>query len=99
MHWERCGWYLDCPLKRPPTFDIALQDSIKSALKGTTIVVPKTVDKDVAIKTKKIKPKPKKFVVQLNHSNEDVLVQDSFKNLAVIGPSSSNIETKLLASK
>jgi len=24
IHWKRCRWYLDCPLKRPPTFDNAI---------------------------------------------------------------------------
>jgi len=38
-------------------------------------------------------------VVQLDHSNEDLPVQDSPKNLVVTRPSSSNIEPKLLASK
>jgi len=90
---------LDCPLKRPPTFDIALQDSIELALKGIVVVVPKTVDKDATKKTNKIKPKPKKSVVQLDHSNEDVPIQDSLKNLVVSGPSSSNIEAKLPTSK
>jgi hypothetical protein len=33
MHWEKCRWYLDCPLKKPPTFDLALQDSIEPAPK------------------------------------------------------------------
>ena len=99
IHWERCGWYLDCPLKRPPTFDIALRDSIEPALKGTAIVVSKTIDKDAAKKTKKIKPKPKKLVVQLDEVDEDVLVQDSFKNLVITGPSSLNVEATLPASK
>ena len=29
VHWERCGWYLDCPASKAPSFDIALRDSIQ----------------------------------------------------------------------
>ena len=29
MHLKKCGWYLDCPLKIPPTFDIALCDFVQ----------------------------------------------------------------------
>jgi len=28
-HYEKCGWYMDCPVKKPPAFDIALRDSIQ----------------------------------------------------------------------
>lgn len=29
VHWERCGWYLDCPASKAPSFDIVLRDSIQ----------------------------------------------------------------------
>ena len=32
IHFQQCGWYLDCPLKKPPPFDIALRDSIQPLL-------------------------------------------------------------------
>ena len=32
VHYERCGWYMDCPPKRPPAFDVALRDSLQPAL-------------------------------------------------------------------
>ena len=53
MHFEKYGWYLDCPLKAPPTFDIILRDSIQPALKGATKVVPTIVIKDIAKMPKK----------------------------------------------
>ena len=99
IHWEKCGWYLDCPLKRPPTFDIVLRDSIEPALRGTVVDASKTVDKDATKKPKKTKAKTKKLVVQLDDSDEDVPIQDSFNNLVVTGPSSSNFEVLLPPSK
>ena len=39
-HWERCGWYLDCPIRWPPTFDIALRDSIQPDLIGSETLAP-----------------------------------------------------------
>lgn len=35
VHWQRCGWYFDCPLYKPPDFDIPLPDSLQSSLIGT----------------------------------------------------------------
>ena len=35
VHWDRCGWYLDCPLTKPLSFDIALRDSLEPSLIGT----------------------------------------------------------------
>lgn len=32
VHYERCGWYMDCPPKRPPAFDVSLRDSLQPAL-------------------------------------------------------------------
>lgn len=34
VHWNRCGWYLDCPLNKPPSFNIALRDSLEPTLVG-----------------------------------------------------------------
>ena len=54
VHWERCGWYLDCPASKAPSFDIVLRDSIQppSLRTGTP---PDTVD------TKGGSPKSKTF--------------------------------------
>ena len=32
IHFQQCGWYLDCPIKKPPPFDIALKDFIQPIL-------------------------------------------------------------------
>ena len=32
IYFQQCGWYLDCPLKEPPPFDLALRDSIQPLL-------------------------------------------------------------------
>lgn len=31
-HYESCGWYLDCPVPKPPLFDIALRDRLQPKL-------------------------------------------------------------------
>ena len=42
IHFQQCGWYLDCPLKRPPPFDIALRDSIQPLLPSPAASVPQS---------------------------------------------------------
>jgi hypothetical protein len=39
-HFYQCGWYLDCPLKKPPPFDVALRDSIQPLLPSPAASVP-----------------------------------------------------------
>ena len=39
-HWEHCGWYLDCPVKKPPSFDIEQRNNIQPDLLGSEMVVP-----------------------------------------------------------
>jgi hypothetical protein len=34
-HLRQCGWYLDCPKTKPPTFDLALRNNIQPTLAGT----------------------------------------------------------------
>ena len=40
IHYQHSAWYLDCPLKRPPAFDIALRDSIQPLLPSPAASVP-----------------------------------------------------------
>jgi len=42
IHFQQCGWYLDCPLKKPPLFDIALRDSIQPLLPSPSASMPGT---------------------------------------------------------
>ena len=42
IHFQQCGWYLDCPFKKPPPFDIALRDSIQPLLSSPVASVPGT---------------------------------------------------------
>ena len=42
IHFQQCGWYLDCPLKKPPPFDIALRESIQPLLPSPAASVPGT---------------------------------------------------------
>ena len=39
-HYYQCGWYLDCPLKKPPLFDITLRDSIQPLLPSPATSLP-----------------------------------------------------------
>ena len=39
IHFQQCGWYLDYPFKKPPSFDIALRDSIQPLLPSPTASV------------------------------------------------------------
>ena len=43
IHFQQCGWYLDCPFKKPPPFDIALRDSIQPILPSTHASDPGSV--------------------------------------------------------
>ena len=40
IHYQQCAWYLDCPVKKPPAFDIALRDSIQPLLPSPAASVP-----------------------------------------------------------
>jgi hypothetical protein len=42
IHFQQCGWYLDCPLKKPPAFDIALRESIQPLLPSPAASLPGT---------------------------------------------------------
>ena len=53
VHLKKYAWYLDCPLKTPFTFDIALLDFIQPALKGATKVVSTIMNENVTIRCQK----------------------------------------------
>jgi hypothetical protein len=40
IHFQQCGWYLDCPIKKAHAFDIALRDSIQPLLPSPSASVP-----------------------------------------------------------
>jgi hypothetical protein len=40
IHFQQCGWYLDCPVKKPPPFDITLRNSIQSLLPSSAVSGP-----------------------------------------------------------
>jgi hypothetical protein len=46
VHLPTCGWYLDCPLKRPPSSEVTLRESLEPALKGQIASIPKVQVKD-----------------------------------------------------
>jgi hypothetical protein len=42
IHFQTCGWYLDCPIKKAPAFDIALRDSIQPLFPSPSASVPES---------------------------------------------------------
>ena len=40
IYFQQCGWYLDCPFKKPHSFDIALKDSIQPLIPSPATSVP-----------------------------------------------------------
>lgn len=99
MQFEKCGWYSDCPFKTPLTFDIAFQDSIQPVLKGARIVAPLIINDNIAKKPKKTLSKPKRPILLLRDSDDNVQIQSNLNNIVVIGPSFSNQKAMYHASK
>jgi hypothetical protein len=59
VHLPTCGWYLDCPLKRPPSSEVILHESLEPALKGKIASTPNPQTKESVKKGgKKKKPSP-----------------------------------------
>ena len=40
IHFQQCGWYLDCLFRKPPPFDIAFRDFIQSLLTSPAASFP-----------------------------------------------------------
>jgi len=40
IHFQQCGWYLDCHVKKPLLFDLALRDSIQPLLPSSSVSIP-----------------------------------------------------------
>ena len=98
MHFEKCGWYLDCSLKSLPTYNSALRDFIQPALKGTIKIVPFIMDEDVAKMPKK-KSKPKGPILLIHDNDDNAPIQSSLNNHIVTEPFSSNLEAMFHISK
>jgi hypothetical protein len=59
VHLPTCGWYLDCLLKRPPSFEVPLRESLEPALKGKIASTPNPQAKESIKKGgKRKKPSP-----------------------------------------
>jgi hypothetical protein len=75
---ETCGWYLDCPFRKLPTFEIALRDSPEPSLKTNEPTRPVSSAKDASKKTKEPKPKePKCKAIIVDDSDEDTAVLEA----------------------
>ena len=51
-HHERCGWYMDCPVHKPPLFDIPLRDSLQPLLTQLVQASPAKPSPDATAQTK-----------------------------------------------
>jgi hypothetical protein len=75
VHLETCAWYLDFPLKKPTSFDIALCDSLEPSIGNNEPIRSVSSAKDASKKTKEPKLKePKRKAIIVNDSNEDTIV-------------------------
>jgi hypothetical protein len=83
VHLENCAWYLDCPLKKPPSSEIALRDSLEPSLKNSEPTLPvdaakDTLKKQKEPKSKEKKPKePKRKAIIVDDSDEDTAVMEA----------------------
>jgi hypothetical protein len=90
VHLPTCGWYLDCPLKKPPSFEVTLRESLEPTLKGQITSIPKVQAKDSikkggkqkksTPKVKKSTPEAKKSIPEAKKStpvatNSDVVIE------------------------
>jgi hypothetical protein len=76
VHLPTCGWYLDCLLKRPPSFEVSLHESLEPTLKGQIASTPKVQAKDSVKKggkRKKSTPEAKKSTPM--DTNFDVVIE------------------------
>jgi hypothetical protein len=90
VHLPTCGWYLDCPLKRPPSSEVTLRESLEPALKGQIASISKVQAKDFVkkggkrkkstLEVKKSTPEAKKSTPEAKKSipvatNSDVVIE------------------------
>jgi hypothetical protein len=69
VHFLSCGWYLDCILKRPPSSEVSLHESLEPDLKDKIASTPKPQAKESVKKVgkrKKSTPEAKKLNVVLD---------------------------------
>jgi hypothetical protein len=85
-HLEKCGWYLDTPLKRPPTFDVAFRNSVQPDLLGVEVVSSKSLEKVEGKKVKKTRGNKAAPTMAV-----EVPVADPIMSIVVDLPSSSNV--------
>ena len=75
---ETCGWYLDCPLKKPPSNEIALRDFLEPSLKSIEPARLGGAAKDILKKPKYPKPKePKWKAIIVDASDEDISIMEA----------------------
>ena len=75
---ETCAWYLDFLLKKPPSFEIALHDSLEPSIRNNEPTHLVSFAKDSSKKTKEPMHKdPKRKAIIVNDSDEDTIVSES----------------------
>jgi hypothetical protein len=88
IHFSTCRWYLDCPIQKPPSFEITLRKSLEPALVGK-------VSKALVMSTKAPPKRTRKRKIQhhvvdvLNGENEyDTDIIELSQQVNVVGLSS-----------
>ena len=67
-----------CPLKKPPSFEIAIHDSLEPSFKTNELAHPISCAKDASKKTKEPKPKePKHKAIIVDDSDEDTAILEA----------------------
>jgi hypothetical protein len=78
VHLETCTWYLDCPLKKPLSNEIALRDFLEPSLKSIEPARPGGATKDTSKNPKDPKPKePKRKAIIVDDNDEDTTVMEA----------------------
>jgi hypothetical protein len=77
VHLEACAWYLDFPLKKPPSSEIALRNSLEPSLKNSEPTRLVSTAKETIKKPKEPKPKePKYKAIIVDDSDEDAIIME-----------------------
>jgi hypothetical protein len=83
IHFSTYGWYLDCPVKKPPFFEITVHESLEPTLVGN---VSKALDLNPTTRKRKFQH----HVVDVLHgkNEDDIDIIELSQQVNVVGPSS-----------
>lgn len=88
IHFSTCRWYLDCPVQKPPSFEITLHEFLEPALVGK---VPKALvlsPKTPAKRARKRKTQHHVVDVLYGENEDNINIIELSQHVNVVGPSS-----------